>query len=183
VLLGIKVGKRFFARAFPSIVLDAHSSIELGDDVILKGRVEIRALNGAHVLLASDVKLDTGIRIVATNAAEVSFFNGADIGCYSIFNCGANFSIGRDSLVAGFCYFQTSDHNFKSKDCIIKNQGYKHGSIYIGDDTWIAGGSFILSGVKIENGCVIGANSVVNKSLPLNAIVVGSPAKIIGIRG
>lgn len=181
-LLGVKVGEKFFARAFPSIVLDSQSTIEIGDNVILKGRVEIRAVNGATVMLKSGVRLDTGVRIVATNGADVLFSEGADIGCYSIFNCGDNFSIGKNCLVAGFCYFQTSDHKVNAGSC-IKDQGYIHGEIIIGDDSWIAGGCFVLSGVAIDGGCVIGANSVVNKSLPEDVIVVGSPAKVIGTRG
>ncbi|NRA15623.1 MAG: acyltransferase [Oceanospirillaceae bacterium] len=158
------------------------SNLKFEDDIIIKGTVEIRAINGANVVFKSGVRLDSGVRVVATNKANVLFSEGADIGCYSIFNCGDNFSIGRDSLVAGFCYFQTSDHKF-DVGCVIKDQGYRHGEIKIGDDCWIAGGSFILSGVQVEAGCVIGANSVVNKSMPRNAIIVGSPAKIIGNRG
>lgn len=181
VLLGVKVGKNFFARAFPSVVLDEKSKIIIGDNVVLKGKVELRSVNEAVLVLMSDVRLDVGVRIVATNGANVKFSEGADIGCYSIFNCGDNFSIGKDCLVAGFCYFQTSDH----KVCLgekIKNQGYNHGEIKIGDDSWIAGGCFVLSGVEINNGCVVGANSVVNKGLPENAVAVGSPAKVIQSR-
>jgi acetyltransferase-like isoleucine patch superfamily enzyme len=181
VALGVKVGKNFFARAFPSVVLDQESDLVIGSDVILKGRVEIRAIKGACVILESGVRLDVGVRIVATNQARVLFSDGADIGCYSIFNCGDDFSIGRDCLVAGFCYFQTSDHNIKAGTA-IKNQGYTHSPIKIGKGSWIAGGSFVLSGVTIGEGCVVGANSVVNKSLPSNAIAVGSPAKVIETR-
>ena len=180
-VLGIKVGKNLFARAFPSVVLDNVSDLTIGDNVILKGPVEIRSIKGAKITIESGVRLDTGVRIVATNQANVSFLEGADIGCYSIFNCGDDFTIGRDCLVAGYCYFQTSDHNIQ-KGQAIKNQGYTHGAIKIGDDVWVAGGSFVLSGVTIGHGCVVGANSVVNKSLNENEIVVGSPAKVIGNR-
>lgn len=181
ISLGVKVGKNLFSRCFPSVVLDEFSSLTLGDNVVLKGRVEIRAINGAQVILKSGVKLDAGVRIVATNKANVLFSEGADIGCHSIFNCGDNFSIGRDCLVAGFCYFQTSDHKTNAGTA-IKDQGYSHGEIKIGNDCWVAGGSFVLSGVVVADGCVIGANSVVNKPLASNSIAVGSPAKVIETR-
>lgn len=181
LMLGVRVGKNFFARAFPSVVLDEVSNLVIGDNVMLKGPVEIRSIKGADVVIESDVRLDTGIRIVATNKAKVSFLEGADIGCYCIFNCGDDFTIGRDCLVAGYCYFQTSDHLVRKGE-VIKDQGYKHGAISIGDDVWVAAGSYILSGVTVEDGCVIGANSVVNKPLPHEAIAVGSPAKVIGNR-
>ena len=179
--LGIKVGAGFFARRFPSVVLDEVSTITVGDDVILKGRVELRALKGANISLGKGVRLDVGVRIVATNACNVLIGEGSDIGCYSIFNCGDDFSMGKYCLVAGFCYFQTSDHNIGSGQ-LIQKQGYSHGNITIGDDAWIAGGSFILSNVDVADGCVIGANSVVNRSISCDSIAVGSPAKVIGKR-
>lgn len=181
ILLGVKVGRNLYARAFPNLVLDELSEVIIGDNVVFKGKVEIRSINKACVTLKSEVKLDIGVRIVATNGANVVFSKAADIGCYSIFNCGDDFSIGCGCLVAGFCYFQTSDHNIKA-GIPINQQGYEHGTIKIGDDSWIAGGCFILSGVTVSDGCVIGANSVVNKSLPPNTVAAGSPAKVIATR-
>ena len=51
--------------------------------------------------------------------------------------------------------------------------------VYIGYDVWIAGGTIIKQGVTIGNGSVIGALSFVNKDVPENSIVIGSPAKVI----
>ena len=39
----------------------------------------------------------------------------------------------------------------------------------------------ILAGARIGNGCVIGANSVVNSSIPDNSIAVGAPARVVKI--
>jgi virginiamycin A acetyltransferase len=52
----------------------------------------------------------------------------------------------------------------------------------IGHDVWIGVDSIIKRGVKLGNGCVIGANSMVTKDVPPYSIVVGSPAKIIRYR-
>lgn len=53
-------------------------------------------------------------------------------------------------------------------------------SCEIGNYTFIGVESTILKGVKIGHHCLIGANSLVNKSVPDFSIVAGSPAKIIG---
>ena len=53
------------------------------------------------------------------------------------------------------------------------------GPVIIGDNVWIGRGVVILSGVKIGDNAVIGANSVVTKSVPKNCVVAGAPAKII----
>lgn len=51
--------------------------------------------------------------------------------------------------------------------------------VSIGDNVWIGDNVCILKGVKVGNGCIIGANSVVNRDIPNNCIVVGAPIKII----
>jgi acetyltransferase-like isoleucine patch superfamily enzyme len=54
--------------------------------------------------------------------------------------------------------------------------------IRIGDDCWIGARVFVLAGVTIGDGCVVGAGSVVTRSLPPNSIAVGVPAKVVGWR-
>lgn len=52
----------------------------------------------------------------------------------------------------------------------------------IGNDVWIGHGAFILPGVKIGDGAVIAAMSVVTKDVPSYAVVGGSPAKVLRYR-
>lgn len=51
--------------------------------------------------------------------------------------------------------------------------------INIGDNVWIGGNASILQGVTIGNNSVIGAGSVVTKSIPDNVVAGGNPCKII----
>ncbi len=56
------------------------------------------------------------------------------------------------------------------------------GNIEIGNDVWIARGAVILSGVRIGNGAVIAAASVVAKDVEDYEIVGGNPALRIAFR-
>jgi acetyltransferase-like isoleucine patch superfamily enzyme len=56
------------------------------------------------------------------------------------------------------------------------------GDVIIGNDVWIGLNATILPGVKINDGAVVGANSVVTKDVPPYAIVAGNPAKLIRMR-
>lgn len=56
---------------------------------------------------------------------------------------------------------------------------YSKGKVIIKQNVWIGEGVAILPGVTIGKNCIIGANSVVTKSIPENCIVAGNPAKII----
>lgn len=51
--------------------------------------------------------------------------------------------------------------------------------VRIGAACWIGDNVTILEGVQIGNGAVIGAGSVVTKSVPDYAIVVGNPARVL----
>lgn len=56
------------------------------------------------------------------------------------------------------------------------------GDVVIGNDVWIGHQCLILSGVDIGDGAVIGAGSVVRRSVPPYAIVAGNPARVLGFR-
>ena len=52
----------------------------------------------------------------------------------------------------------------------------------VGNDVWIGRSVIIISGVKIGDGSVIGAGSIVTKDIPPYAIVAGNPARVIRFR-
>lgn len=49
----------------------------------------------------------------------------------------------------------------------------------IGDNVYIATGAKVLGNIRVGNNSTIGANAVVIKDVPDNAVVAGVPAKII----
>ena len=55
--------------------------------------------------------------------------------------------------------------------------GAKKGKIIIDKDAWIGTGSVILPGIKIGEGAIVGANSLVRKDVPPYTVVGGVPAK------
>jgi len=62
----------------------------------------------------------------------------------------------------------------------VKEYDLKERSILIKDNAWIGFGSSIHKGVTIGKGAIVGSDSVVTSDVPDFAIVIGSPAKIIG---
>ncbi|EGQ7835136.1 acetyltransferase [Vibrio vulnificus] len=51
--------------------------------------------------------------------------------------------------------------------------------VTINDNVWIGEGAIILPGVEIGENVIVGANSVVCKSVDSNSIVAGNPARVI----
>lgn len=62
------------------------------------------------------------------------------------------------------------------------NHDSKHGSIEIWHDVWIWHNCTVLPRVKIWNGAIIWAGSIVTKDIPAYAIACGNPAKVIKYR-
>lgn len=54
--------------------------------------------------------------------------------------------------------------------------------IHIGEDVWVGTNATILADGDLGRGCIVGACSLVTKPVPPYALVVGSPAKIVGVK-
>lgn len=82
--------------------------------------------------------------------------------------------IGNNVSISNYCYIQTLTHDPQSPDfkCLLE-------PVTIEDNVWIGAKAIILTGVKLGEGCVIGAGSIVTKDIPAYSIAVGSPAKVV----
>lgn len=94
--------------------------------------------------------------------------------------------IGNDVLIAGKVYISDnshgsykSNHEDTSPEIIPIRRSYHIDPVVIEDNVWLGEGVVVLPGVTIGKGSIVGANSVVTKSLPKYVIAVGSPAKPI----
>ena len=90
----------------------------------------------------------------------------------------SNISIGKDCLIAPFCYLVDSGHG-TDLGCLIREQSMVTAPIVIGNDVWLGTGVVVMKGVTIGNGAVVAAGSVVTKDIPPNMIVGGVPARFI----
>ena len=88
--------------------------------------------------------------------------------------------LGRKVIIGPFAYLCDFMHNYEDTSKAIKDQGCRSkGAIMIDDGTWIGASVTILAPVRIGKGCVIGANSFVNKDIPDYSVAVGNPARIV----
>lgn len=61
------------------------------------------------------------------------------------------------------------------------NEGTMSAPIVIEDDVWIGAQSIVLKGVTIGARSIIGAGSVVTKSIPADCIAAGNPCRVLKI--
>ena len=101
--------------------------------------------------------------------------NGAELQGHGGIIIGDNFHSARGLIIL------TQNHNWKGEALPYDNTVIKK-QVNIGDNVWIGMNVIILPGVKIGEGCIIQAGSVVSKNIPDLAIAGGNPATVISYR-
>lgn len=91
--------------------------------------------------------------------------------------------IGNNCLISQHISIISSNHNiYKSGQINDSGVDEIKNGVEIEDNVWIGANSIILPGVKICNGSVIGAGSVITKNVPPNSIIFGNPGRIKSLR-
>lgn len=86
-----------------------------------------------------------------------------------------------DNVKIGACVLitDTDAHPMDYMDRRTSNEGTKSAPIVIEDDVWVGAHSIILKGVTIGARSIIGAGSVVTKSIPADCVAAGNPCRVI----
>jgi acetyltransferase-like isoleucine patch superfamily enzyme len=156
-----RVGKRFRLARTPFII--GHARIYIGDDVNFFGKVDV--ISGR---IFDEPKLILGNRV--------------DIGHNVSFLVNKEIVIEDDVNVATGVRFMDSDaHPRDAADRIAdlppKPEEIK--PVRICRNAWIGQNAFILKGVTVGEGAVVGVNSVVVTDVPEYSVVMGNPARVV----
>ena len=167
----------------PSATLH-HNDVKLGRNVFISDRVLIyQDTDGGPVHLGDRVRLfeETYFETGAGGSIQIGHDTHVHPRCFlSAYK--ASILIGSNVLIAGQCAFYSYDHGLAPNEPIPSQPLASKGDIIIDDGAWLGYGVFVSSGVRIGKGAVVGARSVVTKSVPDGAIVAGVPARVVKMR-
>jgi len=99
-----------------------------------------------------------------------------------IINGGGNVVIGNNFHSGVECLMICQIHNYDKGTKIPYDSTYIYQNIIIEDNVWLGSRVIVLGGVKIGEGAIVQAGSVVVSDIPKYAIVGGHPAKVFKSR-
>ena len=155
------VGKRFRCTRMPWVV--GQSKIYIGDDVNFFGKVDI----------FSGSQLDEP-RLVLKDRV--------DIGHNVIFMVNREIVLEEDVNVASGVRFMDSDahpHDTMARIADLPAPVDEIKPVRIKKYAWIGHNSFIMKGVTVGEGSIVGVNSVVLNDIPDYSVAIGNPARVI----
>lgn len=155
----------------------------------------VRLIGGKHIVLGENFSAGRSLWLAAIRDYKGSPHQGQiEIG--DDFNCGdavhiasiRPLRIGKNVLVGSFVHITDHSHGVQKGAgaqtgiAPIDQPLNSPGGVVIDDNVWICDGAVITGGVHVGRGAVIGANSVVTRSVPAQAVVAGAPARVIRIK-
>lgn len=137
----------------------------------------LQKLKGSLRACGENVSLQMPIVIAQPSLVEI----GPDVSIAAFAHIwgGGEVRIGARTMIGSHCAIASVTHDYKSpemwKTVVLE-------PVVIGNDVWIGAHAAILPGVRIGDGAVVGAGSVVTHDVEPFSIVAGVPAREIGRR-
>ncbi|MCB1277983.1 acyltransferase [Prosthecobacter sp.] len=94
------------------------------------------------------------------------------------FNIRERLEVGDDCLIASGCTFVDTNHG-RDHGSSMNAQPLESAAITLGRNVWLGAQCVVLKGVHIGDGAIIGAGSVLTKSVPAGEMWAGVPARRI----
>jgi maltose O-acetyltransferase len=129
----------------------------------------------------NNISIHEGVRI--RNVHNLKVGDDTEIGVDNFLQAGGGITLGNQVMLGPGVKIWSVNHIFEDLEKPINQQGYQREEVIIGDGCWLGANVFIFPGVKLPEGCVVSAGSVVaKKRYPPFSILGGYPARVIGNR-
>ncbi|NWH05779.1 acyltransferase [Desulfobacter latus] len=189
-LVGYKIGKNVkigFGSIIVGNIVEIEDNVKVGLLTVIRAKeihIERFATIGSFSFIDSgklrigeDSRINEQVIIGGMKTPESSLDLGKRtiIMEYSYINTTMPVKIGNDTGIGGHCLLFTHGSWLNQLEGFPVN----FAPIEIGNSVWLPWRIFVMPGVTIGDKVVIGANSLVSKSIKSNSLVAGSPAKLI----
>lgn len=166
ILRGVEYKKNLKLYGLSKFIRTYNSKISIGNNCAFRSDFTSNLVGINRKCLISTLRPKAEI-IIGDNSG----FSGTVIASAGKITIGNNVLCGANTTITDFDW-----HGINPKE---RNNREKPKSVVIKDNVWLGLNVVVLKGVTIGENSVIGANSLVNKSIPANVIAAGNPCKVI----
>ena len=158
--------------------------VSLGDNVGIADHCTLMARSERGITLQEGVNLKYGVYLDTESAdGYIEVGKRVYIGTGCCLHAHKGLEIGDDVLLAQNITITPYSHRFDDHGKTIYSQGGFTKKIIIGRDCYLGMNVSVVYSADIGEGSVVGAGSVVVKTIPPFSVAVGVPARIIRRRG
>ena len=156
--------------------LGTNSFIANGHEIVGAEAISI----GDNVLIKKDCWLNIAINNYQ-GEPRIIIDDGCQIGKNFTISVSNKAIIEKNVIVGPNVYIADCGHVYEDIHTPIMYQGVTSttNEVSIGEGSWLGINSVVVGNVRIGKGCVVAANTFVNKDVPDYSVVAGNPAKII----
>lgn len=195
--LGLVLRKFLYPRVLGSVgrnvvfgqgvVIRHGPKIKLGDNVVVDDGAVLDAKGSSNQgIRVNENTIISRNAVLSCKNGDISIGSGCTVGISTLVHAmeRSNVDIGDDVLIGAFSYFIGSGpYNSDDLDLPFKKQGMRSlGGIRIDNNVWFGSSVQVMDGVTIGSGAIVGASTVVNKSVEPYSVVAGVPMKVLKSR-
>jgi acetyltransferase-like isoleucine patch superfamily enzyme len=156
----------------------------LGSDVKISEKASI--YGAENISIGDNARIDD-FALLSAGSGGIEIGRYVHIACFALLIGKARISLrdyaGVSSRVSIYSSSDKYDGEYMTNPCLpVTVRNTYHKDVFLGKHVVVGASSVVLPGVMLNDGCAVGAMSLVTASFEAMSILVGVPAKKIGVR-
>lgn len=163
------------------IALFSFGKITFRFPVRMEKNVVLGRRRGGRIRFGRHVSLNRNAQISVTQNALIETGDYTGIGDNNVIVARERITLGSHVMLGANVCIYDHDHVFREPG-IMRDLGYNTSPVVIEDNVWLGAGVIVLRGVRIGQGSVVAAGTIVNRDIPANSLVYNQRNTVVKTR-
>ncbi|WP_447593279.1 acyltransferase [Stenotrophomonas rhizophila] len=132
-----------------------------------------------RIFVGSRVRIFPGLRAECHGDGILELGNEVALGQCCHITCMGKLVIGSGTMITGYVSITDIEHAYEAAGVSVRDQPTRWRETRVGKNCFIGMGARLQAGTVLGDGCVVGANAVVQGVFPDNCVIVGAPGRVV----